>query len=77
MAQKGEQIATGDHSEVAFSLDLLAKDLRLAVDAASRDLPVTDAVLQLARRAVDAGHGALDYAAVVNDTEGSGPHVES
>lgn len=72
MAQKGEQIAADNHTDVAFSLDLLTKDLALAAEAATRDLPLTAAVLDLARRASsDGGRGPLDYAALVNAIEGS------
>jgi 3-hydroxyisobutyrate dehydrogenase-like beta-hydroxyacid dehydrogenase len=70
MAQKGPQIASDDHSDVAFNLDLLAKDLSLALDAASRELPVTDAALTLARAAAQAGRGGDDYAALANWVEG-------
>jgi hypothetical protein len=69
MAQKGDQIAADDHDAVAFSLDLLVKDLALATDAASRDLPVTEAALALARQACAGGRGAADYAGLVNDIE--------
>ncbi len=70
IAQKGAQIAAGDHSDVAFSLDLLVKDLGLAVDAASRELPVTQAARDLAALAAADGRGADDYAAVVTWVEG-------
>lgn len=69
MAQKGAQIAADDHDDVAFSLDLLVKDLALAVDAGSRDLPMTRAALDLAQSAAADGRGGADYAAVVNATE--------
>ena len=50
-----------------FALDLLAKDLELAVElAAAADVEprVATAALAEYRRAQDAGHGALDYSAV-------------
>ena len=71
MAQKGPQIGADDHDDVAFSLALLVKDLSLAVDAGSRDLPVTEAARTLAARAAADGRAADDYAAVVNWTESS------
>lgn len=62
--QKRSMIDSGDFSATAFSLDLLVKDLGLAVDAAQEELPVTAAALGHAREAADAGHGPDDYAAV-------------
>lgn len=65
LQQKQHLIAGGDYSEVAFSLDLMAKDLDLAVTEAVRDLPVLAAALSHAQAASRAGHGAEDYAAVI------------
>lgn len=50
-----------------FSLDLLAKDLDLAVRATSgeTDLAVTRAALQHAQDALKAGHAGEDYAALI------------
>lgn len=62
--QKRSMVESGDFSATAFSLDLLVKDLGLAVDAAQEELPVTAAALAHAREAADAGHGPDDYAAV-------------
>src|SRR3954470_22761039 len=55
--QKRELLEQGDFSATRFSVDLLAKDLGLAVDATrDADLEVTSAALSAARRTMDAGH---------------------
>ena len=64
VAYKRGMLDSGDYSEAAFTLDLLAKDLQLAVDAAESDLPVTSAVLGAATSALDAGHAGEDFAAL-------------
>jgi 3-hydroxyisobutyrate dehydrogenase-like beta-hydroxyacid dehydrogenase len=64
MAQKAPSLAARDFSEVAFSVDLLAKDARLAIDGAARPMPLTTAAWQWATDASAAGDGALDYPAV-------------
>jgi 3-hydroxyisobutyrate dehydrogenase len=60
--QKRRMLATGDYQPTTFSLDLMAKDLALAIDSASADLPLTSASLEVAREAESAGHGGDDYA---------------
>jgi 3-hydroxyisobutyrate dehydrogenase len=65
LGQKRSMLDAGDFSGTEFSLDLLAKDLSLAV-AAGTGLPVTEAVLQHARAAQAAGRGGEDYAAVID-----------
>jgi 3-hydroxyisobutyrate dehydrogenase-like beta-hydroxyacid dehydrogenase len=62
--QKLPMVATGDYSGTTFSIDLMTKDLELAVKAADSDLEVTRAVLDQARRALDAGHSGEDFAAI-------------
>jgi len=64
LAQKADMVRTADYSGTTFSIDLMVKDLELAVKAAGADLEVTRAALDQARRAVDAGHGGEDYAAI-------------
>jgi 3-hydroxyisobutyrate dehydrogenase len=64
VAYKRPMLDSEDYSDAAFTLDLLAKDLALAVGAAESDLPVTGAVLQAARGALDAGHSGEDFAAL-------------
>lgn len=64
VAYKRPLLDSEDYSETAFSLDLLAKDLELALSAAESDLGVTAAVLQAARSALDAGHSGEDFAAL-------------
>jgi 3-hydroxyisobutyrate dehydrogenase-like beta-hydroxyacid dehydrogenase len=73
MAQKSAALAAGDYSEVAFSVRLLAKDARLAIDAADHPMPVTTAAWQWAAAADDAGHGAEDYPALAAFIEGTAP----
>lgn len=64
--QKRELLAGGDFSATRFSVDLLAKDLRLAVGAArDADLEVTTAALSAAQRTIEAGHSGDDYAAII------------
>jgi 3-hydroxyisobutyrate dehydrogenase len=64
--QKRELLAKGDYTATRFSVDLLAKDLALAVNATrDADLEVTSAALSAARRTIDAGHSGEDYAAVI------------
>jgi len=64
--QKRPMVESGDFSDTQFSLDLLGKDLDLAV-AAARDagLDVTRAALGAVRASIEAGHSGEDYAAVI------------
>lgn len=64
VAYKRPMLDSEDYTPPSFSLDLLAKDLDLAVHAAESDLPVTSAVLSSARAALDAGHSGEDFAAL-------------
>lgn len=66
LSQKRSMLEASDYSGTQFSVDLLAKDLALAVDAArDADLEVTRAVLDVARQTIDAGHSGEDYAAII------------
>jgi 3-hydroxyisobutyrate dehydrogenase len=64
--QKRAMVDAGDFSGTQFSVDLLTKDLELAVEAA-RDarLGVTQAALEAARSTIGAGHAGEDYAAII------------
>ena len=64
VAYKRPMLDAEDYREPTFSLDLLAKDLDLAVGAAESDLPVTGAIARAARDALDAGHSGEDFAAL-------------
>ncbi|HEV7209794.1 MAG TPA: NAD(P)-dependent oxidoreductase [Mycobacteriales bacterium] len=64
LGQKKQMLAARDASPTNFSLELLAKDLDLAVHAGERPLPVTASALGLAREAAEHGHAAQDYAAL-------------
>ena len=59
-----------DYTAPTFSLELLVKDLDLAVSCAGSDLEVTQAVLAAAREAADAGHGGEDFAALAEHLAG-------
>ncbi|GAC1610647.1 MAG: NAD(P)-binding domain-containing protein [Mycobacteriales bacterium] len=64
--QKRAMLEAGDYGSTQFSLDLLAKDLDLAVHAAGdARLGITRAVLDAAKSALDAGHAGEDYAALI------------
>jgi 3-hydroxyisobutyrate dehydrogenase len=64
--QKRELLESGDFSATRFSVDLLAKDLDLAVRAArDAELEVTRAALDAARATMAAGHSGDDYAAII------------
>lgn len=62
LGQKRPMLEAGDFGATTFSLDLMAKDLDLAVSAGPH-LPVTAACLAAARAALD-GHAGQDYAAM-------------
>lgn len=62
LGQKRPMLDSGDFSATTFSLDLMAKDLDLAVSAGG-ELPVTAACLDAARAALGS-HAGEDYAAL-------------
>ena len=62
--QKLPMVSSGDYSGTTFSIELMTKDLELAVKAADSDLLLTRAALDQARRAIAAGHSGEDYAAI-------------
>lgn len=64
LGQKRPALEADDYTGTTFSLDLLAKDLDLAVTSADSDLEVTRACLDQAKRALAAGHSGEDYAAL-------------
>ena len=75
LQQKRSMVEADDYTDTQFSLDLLDKDLALAVDAGSRDgadLAVTRAALQQVRAALDAGHAGEDYGAVIGHVADEG-----
>lgn len=71
LSQKRPMLDAGDFSGTTFSLDLMAKDLALAVDAGG-DLPLTSACLDAARAAL-AAHAGEDYAAMTAWLADRGP----
>jgi 3-hydroxyisobutyrate dehydrogenase len=62
--QKRKMLSNGDYSPTAFSLDLMAKDLKAALGDADEALPVLSATLRRAADFIEAGHGDEDYAAL-------------
>jgi 3-hydroxyisobutyrate dehydrogenase-like beta-hydroxyacid dehydrogenase len=62
--QKLPMLEASDYSATTFSLDLLAKDLTLAVAAADSDLEVVRAALDQAHRTLAAGHAGEDFASI-------------
>lgn len=64
VGSKRTMLEEEDYSPVGFSLDLLAKDLGLVLDAVHGDLPVTESVRAAVQEAITAGHGDDDYAAL-------------
>jgi len=64
LSQKRPMLESGDYTGTTFSLDLMEKDLHLALEAADSDLRVTDVCHELAHRALAAGHSGEDYAAL-------------
>ncbi len=70
--QKADAVTRRDYSDVAFALDLMTKDLALAVDEARVPLTVAEAALTQARRAVDDGLGRQDYIALADWVEHQG-----
>jgi len=71
--QKRAMVDAGDFTGTQFSVDLLAKDLDLAVGSA-RDarLDVTLAALDAARSTIAAGHSGEDYAAIIGHVADEG-----
>lgn len=64
--QKRPMLEAQDYTGTQFSVDLLAKDLDLAVHAANdAGLAITRAALDAARRTIESGHGGEDYAAII------------
>lgn len=63
LGQKRPMLDAGDFSATTFSVDLMAKDLQLAVEAAAVDLAVTRACRDVAQSAA-AAHPEEDYSAM-------------
>ena len=72
LGQKRAVIEADDFTGTTFSVDLLAKDLDLAVTSADSDLEVTRACLDQARRTLAAGHSGEDYASITGHLAGEG-----
>jgi 3-hydroxyisobutyrate dehydrogenase len=61
---KRRMLEGGEFTPTGFSLDLMAKDLDLALHAADGDLALTRMALAAARDAIASGHGEDDYASL-------------
>jgi 3-hydroxyisobutyrate dehydrogenase len=72
LGNKRAMVESGDYTDTAFSVDLMAKDLELALTAADSDLEVTRASLDHARRALAAGHSGEDFAAITGHVADEG-----
>lgn len=72
LGQKRAMLDSEDYSQTMFSVDLLAKDLDLAVRATGDDLAVTRSSWEQASRTVAAGHSGEDYAAVIGHVADEG-----
>jgi 3-hydroxyisobutyrate dehydrogenase len=74
---KRAMLDSGEFRPTGFSLDLMTKDLALALGAADGDLALTRAAYDAARGAVAAGHGDDDYASIAGHVgyEGSADSV--
>lgn len=70
--QKADAIARRDYSDAAFALDLMTKDLALAVKEARVPLTVAEAALAQAQDAVDDGLGRQDFIALADRVEHKG-----
>lgn len=73
LAQKRVMIEAGDFTATTFSLELMAKDLQLAVDATGDELAITASSLQAARAALE-DHAGQDYAALTAHVAGPAEH---
>ena len=62
--QKRPMLESGTFTPASFSLDLMSKDLKAALDNASSELPLLSAAQDLAIRAIEDGRGDQDYAAM-------------
>jgi 3-hydroxyisobutyrate dehydrogenase len=69
---RGRAMANGDFAP-NFALELARKDLALALDAVGGDAPLLEAALDAYDRAIAAGHGRDDMAAVITGIEQPGP----
>jgi 3-hydroxyisobutyrate dehydrogenase len=72
VGQKRDLIESGDFGPATFTLDLIAKDMGLALEESRRALPVVEASLAEMREAAAAGHGPDDYAALAGYLAGEG-----
>jgi 3-hydroxyisobutyrate dehydrogenase len=65
-AYKREMITSGEFQPAAFTLEALRKDVRLALDAAHADLPLTATTDQIIQHLLEAGHAGDDFAVLAS-----------
>ncbi|MBL7496830.1 NAD(P)-dependent oxidoreductase [Frankia sp. CNm7] len=66
LGYKRPMIESGDFTPPAFTVEALAKDVRLAIRATPRPLGIAQAVLDLTGQAADRGHGEADFSAIAD-----------
>ncbi|MET0820787.1 MAG: NAD(P)-binding domain-containing protein [Aeromicrobium sp.] len=69
-AAKGSTVAGGDYDDAQFTVDALAKDLGLVLDAA-QPLPVTETTRERLLAAQDAGLGDSDFSVIADESSTS------
>lgn len=67
---KGGMMVAGEFEPASFALELALKDARLALAEGGLQLPGLEAVARQLERAVEAGHGREDMAAVARALDG-------
>ncbi|GAC1326966.1 MAG: NAD(P)-dependent oxidoreductase [Mycobacteriales bacterium] len=75
VGQKRAALESGEFQPPSFSLELMAKDLALCLDAGV-DLPATEATYAVVQEAITAGHAGDDYASFAGYVAFEG-HVNS
>jgi 3-hydroxyisobutyrate dehydrogenase len=77
LGYKRQMIESGDFTPPAFTVEALAKDVRLACRATTRTLGLAEAVLALTAEAARRGQGEHDFAAIADlaplDTDAAPP----
>lgn len=66
-AAKGPLVTAGDYDDAQFTADALAKDARLMLATADVPLPAVALVAAELQRAIDAGHGEMDFSVIARD----------
>lgn len=64
---KGDMVRSGNYDEAEFSVDLLAKDIRLMLQTSELPLPATTAAFVSLERARGEGRGGEDFTTIAAD----------